>query len=166
MKSNSTLKIIGLSTLGIFVLFLLKSVFFPTRYGMSVGYNMPSYYNNGYNNFYGINGFITSIIQVLLVVFIVALLVSIVMIVKNNLLNLEELDSIKEKFGFFPNSDIKEKVTNEEINQSTELVAKTPNQEDKTCPECGYELDPEWKICLNCGKELTNSIGKKNTESQ
>ncbi|MGJ7920276.1 zinc ribbon domain-containing protein [Neobacillus sp. LXY-4] len=170
MKKDPTLKIIGLSTLGLFVLFLVKSVFFPTGYGMSVGYNMPRYYTYGYNNSFGINGFITSIIQVLLVVFIVGLLVAIVMIVKNNLLNLEEFDSIKEKFGFSTTvNDIKEKLSDEETNEPTETLVEVPNQAEKskkTCPECGYELDPEWKICLNCGKELKKSRKKKTTESQ
>jgi hypothetical protein len=179
MKKDSILKIIGLSALGLLVLWLVNAVLFPTRYGMSVRYNMPGYYSNGYYNYFGINGLIFLIIQVLLVVFILALLLGIVMIVKNSLFTPDNKDSIKQKLFNGSNqlnddtvvkgSDQKmEEITAEEQNEEIELIsAKEPKQkieEKKVCAECGQELDPEWKICLNCGKEIKKGRKKNKTD--
>ena len=135
MKGDRSLQIIGISFLGLIVLWLVNTIFFPSGNGMSVRYNMPSYYSDVYTNYNGINGLIISIIQVLLVVFIVAFVVGVVMIVKNNLLMTEDKDSINQQFTYNPDH-IKNELVNEKIN----------------CVECGCELELEWEICPNCGE--------------
>ncbi|WP_318507349.1 zinc ribbon domain-containing protein [Bacillus sp. T3] len=169
MKKDSALKILGLSALGLIFLWLLNTVFFSSGYGMSVRYNMPSYYySTGYNNYFGMNGFLISILKIVLVIFIFAFFAAVVMIVKNNLLKPEDIHAIKEQFTNDFNKEIAESDTKNSISGIEEIIAEDLNQEIKEksiCPECGHELDPEWKICLNCGKELKKSRKKKNTNN-
>lgn len=168
MKKDSVLKILGITALGFIFLWLLNTVFFSSGYGMSVRYNMPSYYNNGYNYYFGMNSFLTSIIKIVLVVFIIAFLAAVVMILKNNLLKPEEIDDIKEQFSNVFNKEIAEPDTENSNSEKEETIVEDSNQEIKEkniCTECGHELDPEWKICLNCGKEIKKSRRKKSTNN-
>ena len=136
MKNDSALKVIVYSILGLVVFWLVKAVLFPTGYGMSVGYNRPGYFRNGtdhgYIPNYGMNSFGTSILQLFLIVFVIALVVSVLMILKNNVFKTEGIATIKESF------------------------TGKPEQVTLNCVDCGKELNAEWKVCPNCGKEVVN----------
>lgn len=138
MTKDSTLKIILVSVLGLIGLWLVKAILFPTGYGVSVRYNMPGYYNNGFEQSFqsnynsGFNSFALLIFQILLVLFVVALLVGVVMLVKNYVFTSADIETIKRT-----------------------MSGKTIQvQVGKACAECGNELNPEWRVCRNCGKDV------------
>lgn len=138
MTKDSTLKIILVSVLGLIGLWLVKAILFPTGYGVSVRYNMPGYYNNGFEQSFqsnynsGFNSFALLIFQILLVLFVVALLVGVVMLVKNYVFTSADIETIKRT-----------------------MSGKTIQvQVRKACAECGNELNPEWRVCPNCGKDV------------
>lgn len=59
--------------------------------------------------------------------------------------------------------------TEQSISEQPDKMMDETNQtvkEKNTCPECGHELDPEWKICLNCGKELKKSRKRRNKNTE
>lgn len=67
------------------------------------------------------------------------------------------------------------KVVSEKVETEQSILEKPETMKDETnhtveekttCPECGHELDPEWKICLNCGKELKKSRKRKNKNTE
>ncbi|WP_318507356.1 zinc ribbon domain-containing protein [Bacillus sp. T3] len=142
MKNDSAIKMIGYSILGIIILWLAKAVLFPTGYGVSVRYTMPGYSRNGYgyehtyNSFNSFNSLTSSFIQILFFVFLVALIVGAVMVVKNYLFTPEDIAEIKGSFIGKANG-----VTN-------------------PCVTCGKEINPEWKVCPHCGKD----VGTKDRE--
>lgn len=137
MKKDSNIKIIGVAALAVIVLLFLKAILFPTGYGMSVSYTMPTHMSNSYNYSYGFNNFSGSVtlllallIKALLIVFVIALLVGLIMFLKNHVFTQEDITFIKNTF--------------------TGKVEKT----NKVCSECGGNLNEEWKVCPHCGKEV------------
>lgn len=134
MKSDSAMKVVGYSVLSLIVLWLAKSILFPTGYGVSVRYNMPQYYrNNGLEHGYYVNNGLSSlsglVFQILLVVLVFMLIVGIVMLVKNYLFSAEEIAAMKE------------------------TISGKPTGTKRLCSECGSDLSPEWKVCPHCGKD-------------
>ncbi|MGJ7920272.1 zinc ribbon domain-containing protein [Neobacillus sp. LXY-4] len=134
MKNETGLRILAYSVLGLIAFWLVKALFFPTGYGMTIRYNMPvrNGSEHGYMYNYGMNSFGSSISQLLFIIFIIALIVGLVMIVKNYLFTPEDIATIKGSFSG-------------KINQVT-----------NSCDACGKELKPDWKVCPNCGKEVVN----------
>ncbi|MEW9122345.1 MAG: zinc ribbon domain-containing protein [Thermotaleaceae bacterium] len=136
MKINDTaMKIIVFSGVGLIVLWLIKSTFLPTGYGMSLSYNTPGYFRNGmehsYNSNYGFS-FTSLIIQMLLVVIIISLIIGVVILVKNFVVRPEEIVTTKES------------------------VPENLIQDNSSCVQCGKELNQEWKVCPHCGKEIVS----------
>lgn len=133
MKSDSAIKVVGYSVLGLIVLWLAKAILFPTGYGVSVRYNMPQNYRTGFEHGYyvnnGLNSLSGSIFQMILVVLVLTLIVGVVMLVKNYLFSSEEIAEMKESFS------------------------GKPAGTKRKCSECGKDLRPEWKVCPHCGKD-------------
>lgn len=133
VKSDSAIKVVGYSILGLIVLLSAKAILFPTGYGVSVRYNMPQNYRtgfeHGYNVNYGLNSLSGLIFQILLVVLVLTLIVGVFMLVKRYLFSSEEITEMKESFS----------------RKSTSAKIK--------CSECGKDLNSDWKVCPYCGED-------------
>lgn len=135
MNRDVAIKFIGFSAIGLVVFWIIKAVFFPVGYGVSVRYSMPGAvrYGNehGYMTNYAVNNFGTTILQILLFIFVITLLLGVVMILKS-LFTAEDLASIKGTF----------------ITKQTQPAVH--------CSDCGKVLNQNWKVCPHCGREAKN----------
>lgn len=133
MRRHEVLNFLGITFLGLIVLWLVKALFFPTGYGFAVRYNMPEYHGSSYGQAYsagiGYNSFPSLLIQILIVLFTVALLAGIFMVAINFLFSANGITAIKSHFP------------------------DRPNQAAVICDQCGKELNPEWNVCPCCGNK-------------
>lgn len=139
MKKDTTLKLIVFSVVGLLILWLASSLLFTTGNGVSM--NFRGYYGGehmymGSGFGLGFNGTISLLlmllIKILFFVFVASLIVGLILIVKNNIFTAEDIETIK---GSFTSKN------------------KLPK---KVCDTCGKDLDPKWKACPYCGKEVQN----------
>lgn len=135
MKKDSVVKIIITSIAAILVLWIVKSILFPTVYGVNIqGNHMREHmYSTQYYS-YGFEGTIavllTFLIKILFMFLILGLVVGLAIYVKNNVFTQTDIIAIKDRLT---------------INK----------QELKTvCHQCGKEIKADWKVCPYCGKEV------------
>jgi hypothetical protein len=133
MKKDSAIKIIGLSVVALIVLWLIKTILFPTGFG--VGINVRTNYGGG-SMYMGtglgfglsISLLLTYLIKFLFIVLVVGLVGGLVVAAKNYIFTPEDIEAFKAPF-----KGVKSTIT------------KT------TCKECGKELSADWKTCPYCG---------------
>lgn len=135
MRNDSLVRLITVSILGIFGLWLISTLVLGTGFGISFNGNYGGGHMNmglGYGIGYGSTFayFMLLLIKVLFVVFIVALVAGIVIWIKNNIFTKEDIETIKNTF-----------------NGSKTALNK------ETCVACGKTIEADWKLCPHCGKE-------------
>lgn len=132
MKKDSAIKIVVLSVLALIVLFFVKTILFPTEFGMGVNVRTnygggSMYMGTGLGFGLSISLLLTYLIKFLFVVFIVGLVCGLVVVVKNYIFTPEDIEAFKAPFR----------------------VNKVPVNKI-TCSECGKELNADWKTCPYC----------------
>lgn len=136
MKKNSGIKIVGISILALIMLLLIKTILFPTGFGLGInvrtnfgGGNM--YMGTGLGFGLSISLLLTFLIKLLFVVFVVGLVGGLIVVVKNYIFTPEDIEAFKAPF---------------KGGQSTKTNA--------TCTVCGKELNDGWKTCPHCGTSV------------
>lgn len=138
MQKDRALLITGLFVLGLVVLWLVSTIFLSAGFGLSGRNSMMGYYTPGISG-YGINSFLNFIVQVLLVGFIAIFLIGIVGVARNTSSKNESV------------AEVNESKINDSTSSIQDLIVEETKQESKiNCIECGYELEPEWRVCPNC----------------
>ena len=136
MTKGSAYKIAILALVGLIILWLTKSLFFPTNYGMGV--NMTGNYRGG-NMYMGtglgyglsISLLLTYLIKFLFVVFAIGLVGGLVAAGKNYIFTPEDIEAFKAPF-----------------------TGNKSSVNKVTCTECGKELNSDWKSCPYCGTSV------------
>lgn len=133
MNDNVWSRVAVLTLAGAAGLWVLYTLLFGMGYGGVVNYG--GYYDGDHMYMSAGVGFGTAVgfwmvylIKVLTAVFIISLIAALLVWVKNNLFTADDIASFKQS------------------------VAIGRNPDRSKCVSCGYELNPEWKMCPNCGR--------------
>lgn len=135
MRSDSTVRLITITVIGILGLWFISTLIFGSGMGMGFGYSgnyggghMSVGYGVGYGSTF--SSMLLLLVKVLFAVFIVSLVAGIIVWVKNNVFTSEDIETIKSTFKGNNMAYDKEK-----------------------CAACGKTIEVEWKLCPHCGKE-------------